>query len=260
MSVQVSPYVITPVVPFVTLQTISLPVTGPAGTVPVSLGIGNTTSFQAVPPADLSTAVILAPGTVDRNLIQATANTVKGLSVKAKAGSTAYIFDVQDANGNQIIKAATSNVDNAFNITPPNNNTALGITLVTGANQPFINAVSADGAGMTLLSTAEIDLFQISDLGGASCASIVPTFTDPSNANVKSRLTLNTFDGSFGANKRENIRMEADGTAPRIGFLGANAVVRQTGGAATASAIYGATEQAMLQKAYDALRTFGFLT
>lgn len=48
--------------------------------------------------------------------------------------------------------------------------------------------------------------------------------------------------------------------AARVGFLGATPAVQQTGGAATAGAAYTATEQAMLQAAYDCLRTFGLLT
>lgn len=43
------------------------------------------------------------------------------------------------------------------------------------------------------------------------------------------------------------------------GVFGTNAA-QQAGGAATATALYTATEQVMLQKAYDCLRTFGFLT
>lgn len=43
----------------------------------------------------------------------------------------------------------------------------------------------------------------------------------------------------------------------RIGFFGVMSAPRQTMGAATAGGTYGATEQAMLQKAYDVLRTFG---
>jgi hypothetical protein len=47
-------------------------------------------------------------------------------------------------------------------------------------------------------------------------------------------------------------------TNQKIGFFNATPVVQQTMGVATASAVYTATEQAMLQKVYDVLRTFGF--
>ncbi len=49
-------------------------------------------------------------------------------------------------------------------------------------------------------------------------------------------------------------------TSQKLGFFNATPVVQQTGGAATASGTYGATEQGMLQKAYDALRAFGLLS
>lgn len=45
-----------------------------------------------------------------------------------------------------------------------------------------------------------------------------------------------------------------------LGFLGATPAAQQTGGSATASGSYGSTEQGMLNAAYAALRTFGFLS
>lgn len=49
-------------------------------------------------------------------------------------------------------------------------------------------------------------------------------------------------------------------TTQKLGFFNATPVVQQTGGAATATVVYAATEQSMLQKAYDCLRTLGFLS
>ena len=46
----------------------------------------------------------------------------------------------------------------------------------------------------------------------------------------------------------------------KLGLLGATPAAQQTGGAATASGSYTSVEQGMLQKAYNALRTFGFLS
>lgn len=59
---------------------------------------------------------------------------------------------------------------------------------------------------------------------------------------------------------REILRLRANGSAGAVGFFGAAPAARQTGGAATAGAAYGATEQTMLQVVYDALRTYGLLT
>jgi hypothetical protein len=77
------------------------------------------------------------------------------------------------------------------------------------------------------------------------------------HASRMGQLTLFATDATAS---REALRLESSGTAAMIGVLGAVAAVRQTGGAATAGAAYTATEQTMLQKVYDALRTFGFLT
>lgn len=46
----------------------------------------------------------------------------------------------------------------------------------------------------------------------------------------------------------------------KVAFLGASPAVQATGGSATAGASYTATEQSMIQKAYNALRTFGLLS
>jgi hypothetical protein len=46
----------------------------------------------------------------------------------------------------------------------------------------------------------------------------------------------------------------------KLGFLGATPAVQQTGGSATAGGSYTNNEQSMLQKAYNALRTFGLLS
>lgn len=64
----------------------------------------------------------------------------------------------------------------------------------------------------------------------------------------------------YTTTKRECFRWEANSSGPLFGVLGAVASPQQTFGAATAGATYGATEQLMLQKCYDALRLFGFGT
>lgn len=46
----------------------------------------------------------------------------------------------------------------------------------------------------------------------------------------------------------------------KVGFFGATPAVQQTGGAATAGATYTATEQAMIQKMYNAMRAFGLIS
>ena len=60
--------------------------------------------------------------------------------------------------------------------------------------------------------------------------------------------------------EREILRMRANGSAGAVGFFGVAPVGQQTGGAASAGASYGATEQTMLQAVYDALRAFGLIS
>jgi hypothetical protein len=82
---------------------------------------------------------------------------------------------------------------------------------------------------------------------------------DPSTG-VDGGVRIGTYFGGLGV----RFDIKPDGSlahsGPKAGFLGAPEVVRQTGGAATAGGTYDATAQGMLQKVYDALRAFGFLT
>jgi len=59
---------------------------------------------------------------------------------------------------------------------------------------------------------------------------------------------------------RTVLQLESDGTQAMIGFLGAAAVARQTGGALTAAATYGSNEQTMLNRVWTAARNFGLIT
>lgn len=82
------------------------------------------------------------------------------------------------------------------------------------------------------------------------------TWVTATDASRKARVRVLAYDTAA----REVMRGEATGTAAAIGFLGAAAVVRQTGGAATAGMLYTATEQGMLQRVYDMARLVGLLT
>lgn len=87
-------------------------------------------------------------------------------------------------------------------------------------------------------------------------AGFSPSFADATDATRKGKLFFYIYDTL----PRQALVMEASGSAAKVGFLGAAAAAQQTGGAATAGGTYSATEQGMLQKAYDALRTFGLLS
>lgn len=75
-----------------------------------------------------------------------------------------------------------------------------------------------------------------------------------------SRAADMVFSAYNVTTKREFLRGRGGSSNAQIGFLGATPASQQTGGAATASGTYGVTEQTMLQRAYDCLRTFGLLS
>jgi len=88
-------------------------------------------------------------------------------------------------------------------------------------------------------------------------AEFAASFVNNTDATFTSRLIVSEVDH---AGSREALRIEADGAAARIGFLGANAAVQQTGGAATATLVYTATERDMLNTLWTAMRTYGLLS
>lgn len=92
----------------------------------------------------------------------------------------------------------------------------------------------------------------------ANQAKIVGSFVNATVGTQTGELQLFVSDAT-GTDK-EGFRLVSDGTSAKISFFGAASVVRQTGGAATAGATYTSAEQAMLQKVYDALRSYGLLT
>jgi len=77
------------------------------------------------------------------------------------------------------------------------------------------------------------------------------------------RLNVMSANGDFGLNMVPAYKLDVTGSVRingDIGFFNTTPQAQQTGGAQTAGIVYTATEQDMLQKAYDALRTFGFLS
>lgn len=69
-----------------------------------------------------------------------------------------------------------------------------------------------------------------------------------------------TYNPSGSPTRREGIRIRGGSAATQIGLFGVTPVARATMGAATAGAAYTATEQAMLQAVYDAVRNIGIGT
>lgn len=70
-------------------------------------------------------------------------------------------------------------------------------------------------------------------------------------------------NGNFGLGVLPTYKLDVLGAARfngNLGFFNTTPTTQQVGGAATAGATYGATEQTMLQTVYDALRAYGLLT
>jgi hypothetical protein len=88
-------------------------------------------------------------------------------------------------------------------------------------------------------------------------ATTITSITDNRQAFVPSGSFFDGLVFSIGTTTGLQI---GSASTQKIGFLGAAPAVQQTGGAATASSSYTATEQGMLNKAYSALRTFGLLS
>lgn len=78
-----------------------------------------------------------------------------------------------------------------------------------------------------------------------------------------SQVILNASDDSFNSSviivSPTSITFTPD-PGGSIGFFGVGPAIQQTGGVASAGGAYGATEQGMLNRSYQALRNYGLLT
>jgi hypothetical protein len=227
---------------------------GGAGQVLTSGGINANPAWAPVSP-DLSAAVVLAPNTVNRNLIQPTGD-YKGLVIKNFPGQTNNPFELQDENGIVIFHITPQGITGFNSIT---DNTILGLS-TSGEYTPTaaLLQVSSLDASNNYIGEFYVD-FDGSILLWSGTASgsdqragrLRHGMLDNNDATFKGRLLLSCHDFN---GEREGLRIEADGSAARIGFLGAAAAVRQTLPAA-------ANDPATTQTLANALRslaiTFG---
>jgi len=214
-------------------------------------------------PADLAGAVILAPNTPTRNTVQPTADADPGLIIKqGSATQSASLLETQSPSGAALTKimsqgtlwvqpTATPNFTILFNVFDVlaggpqfqvlpaggggsvfayvNNTNDVGLT-VLGWNGPgqiadiFQTAINiAPNFGIS--GTGEVYVGEQTSTTARRQGSYVGSYTNATDATRTTRIAWSTYD--FGG-KRENFRIEADGTAARIGFLGANAIARPT--------------------------------
>lgn len=176
---------------------------------------------------------------------------VTGLKISSVPSGASYLAITADVtDGSPTLAAADSGADCSLAIASKGNR---AITFKTNGT----NRCNIDGIG---LHDASGNGGNIAILWGISSSSA------PGYAFVGD---VTTGLGQAGAGKaslictaNEVLRAEFSGGTAKVGVLGkvGTPAAAQTGGAQTATAIYTATEQAMLQAAYNCLRTFGFLT
>lgn len=255
----------------------------------------------AVPAPSFATVPLLAPASIDRNLIQPAADNL-GPSLILRGHSATDFSDPQQWQDWDGTVRTTVLWGGGWVVAPVIGNRAIDVDSPVGQNTavvtchqgftPFI-AIYPPGFGVvadfSALDTGDVVLeldgavgqtadfiqcwldgrvFDVTALGDAEfrrkssttadrmAHDVTVTWATSTDASRKARSVFNIWDTAA----REALRLEASGSAPMIGFLGATAVVRQTGGAATAGGTYTATEQGMIQRTYDAMRAYGLLT
>ncbi|HNP70622.1 MAG TPA: hypothetical protein PKK15_05925 [Kouleothrix sp.] len=175
--------------------------------------------------------------------------------------------------GSLYVQTSGANSLAQLNVTNTYVNGVLNVSGVANANAGLIAAVSdaitnvtsdvlqikhsTSGTAAAGFGSAARWLLESSTTADQNAAQIDVTWDVATHASRRARMMLYAYDA---AGARNFLTGASTGAAPTIGFLGATPAAQQTGGAATAGASYTATEQGMLQKAYNALRTFGLLT
>lgn len=140
--------------------------------------------------------------------------------------SVAQIFSSDVTISGNTVLTPTSNANVA----------ALGVTKITGGpagaarvvmNFTINNDTNTPANGFGGLFTLDAE---DSTTDAQNCAVIKYTWVDATHASRKGSITLAACDSASGGGGRVGLIVSASGTAATIGFLGATAVVRQTGG------------------------------
>lgn len=188
-----------------------------------------------------------------------------------------FVSGTPQLNAPHILPVATTTYDlggpaftwNGLYVTTVNSSTVISGTIEGGAGATLTlqnaaspaTAVTLASSGISTTGTIFPTVTATDDLGSSS-----KLYNHVWAANYNGAVQWNGFVGatpiSFTDNAGAALMQFASGAVTfngtAWGVFGTNAA-QQTGGAATAGGTYTATEQSMLQKAYDALRTFGFL-
>jgi len=182
----------------------------------------------------------------------ATATKVRGFSIGALASSTA---DAAVAIGNSASATHQAAICLGYGAT----STATGQCIIGGASRGITAVYIGDGVTYTSAVNVSINPTGGSGADNAGASLIINGGRSTGSATPGSIIfQTTTAAGSSSTLQTLSERMKINGTG--IGFFGTTPAAQQTGGAQTAGASYDSTAQDMLQKAYNALRTFGLLT
>lgn len=194
----------------------------------------------------------ISGGTATSDVLTLANGGVAGLKVASVASGASYVAITADTtDGLPSIAAADSGSSCALAVASKGNRAILLQT--NGTNRwnilgsGHISDASGNGGTATIV-------------WGVSSAS-APSFSF-TNDTTTGLGSPGTGKVSLICTANEVLRAEFSGGVPKLGMLGkvGSPAAAQTGGARTATTLYTATEQAMLQAAYDCLRTFGLLT
>lgn len=210
--------------------------------------------------ANLSGAVILAPASVDRNLIQPTNDANHGLRIRGhSATQTASPILVETAAQNPLF--SVDNDGHTVFAASPTSSSNVIFDIIDGVAGPFTDVVQVlrSGLGSTfgiweVFSNHDTDtLVQLFGNSATQSGRFLEIYPD--------RNTLTThINGKGDLTVGASLVAEA-GATPKIGFLGAATVVRQTGASAAGiGAITDANAKAAVTALQTALANLGLVT
>ena len=197
--------------------------------------------------AALAGAVILAPATSGRNVIRPTVDAT-GLTVKAFSDTQLFsIFRVANTAGGAYLDVLSGGMT-IRQLNDATTNTVSDIELLSHNT----SGTAADGFGQGFHFSGQTSSGATQDM-----SRIDTLWATAADATRKARLVLSVFDTAV----REGLRIEASGSVPMVGFLGAAAVVRQTGASAAGiAAVTDANAKAALTALQTALANLGLVT
>jgi hypothetical protein len=176
------------------------------------------------------------------------AASAKALVAVANATGSANIVEAQNSS-NTVLASIASTGAGLFNALDASSTSAVTTALTTGHNIAGTPAASF-GTGMVFQAKS-------STTNDQALGAIDGYWNVASHATRAGQIDI---AANYTSTKQVGFSVRGDTGGVKTSVNGATPVARQTAGAATAGATYGATEQTMLQTVYDACRNFGITT